>query len=240
MNRLEVRSAVLECEGCNLNASSDGPVPFVGTGSSGVAVMGEAPSVSDVEAGKPFTGMAGELLRGLIKEAGFDPDSIFYMNTVSCLPVRASEHLPGRSRAPLQTEINACSTTRKMQLELADPKWLVLAGNVPLRIYRPHMNIGKVHGRVIFEGALRLFPIYNPVAGVRNPAWREDMRADLSLLARMVEQDDWTLGEPTCVTCGRLPEEGPAPWHWTDDGLPYCNMHIKRGAWNSDPSEPML
>lgn len=224
MNRLEVRAAVLDCEGCPPNACSDGIVPFAGKASSGLAVMGEAPTLDDLASGRPFSGQAGELLRTLVKtEAAIDPGEVFWMNAVSCVPMQAS----GKTRAPNKNEVNACSDTRAAQLRLASAKWLVLAGNVALHTFFPSLRIGLVHGRVLHKDGLMLFPIYHPLAAIRNPAWVEDIRTDLSLLGRMIAELDWTLREPTCITCNRGPEEGPGPWRWTDAGLPYCNEHWK-------------
>jgi hypothetical protein len=68
------------------------------------------------------------------------------------------------------------------------------------------------------------FGIYNPAAALRNPAWIQDMRADVELLALLQnKQSIWTSVSNTCVVCS----ETPAEEHWDAQGFPYCERHWK-------------
>lgn len=220
MSRLDVRSQVLNCSNCQLNAGCTSPVPFKGPSPARLAVLGEAPTSVDDACGKPFSGKAGELLHGLLADAGFEPDECMWVLAVACIPLQTT----GRLRSPLIDEINACSDNRAAQLRLADPQVVLLVGNVPLGIYRPDMRIGVAHGRAIRRSGRTFFPIFHPEAALRNPAWIDDIRADLSLLTEMESTGNWTLGIKTCVKCGRETDGTLRD----KDGITYCPDHRRQ------------
>lgn len=222
MNRLEVLNQVLLCESCDLPSRCSGPVPFSGPAPTDVAILGEAPGAQEDKAGKPFVGRAGQLMRTALALAGFDPDSLFWCNTVSCYPTRED----GRGRTPFEAEINACSNNRAAQLQISGASWVVMTGNVPLRAYRPDLRIGKAHGRPLAFPTFVGFPVYHPAAALRNPVWASDLRADLATLKKMVDAGPgWPgLVPQTCIWC-----DAPAVQGIVDgQGVPYCPAHVKR------------
>lgn len=228
LQRLEVRADIVSCDRCEIASRARAPVPFVGPTPNKIAVLGEAPGKEEDKKGRPFCGPAGRLLQEVLAETGWDPYEITYINTVSCWPTRTD----GRGRTPSPSEINACSDHRERQLQLTDARWIVVTGNVPLKAYRPDLRIGKMHGRPLLKEpnnmAIVLLPVYHPAAVLRNPAWRKDLQADLTLYRKMVEADDWAgLAPDTCVVCGVREEDEVVAWHWDSQAVPYCDLHWK-------------
>jgi len=72
---------------CNLCTLKDEPfVPPSGRYDAALVCVGEAPGATEVELGKPFVGMAGQLLDIAIAEAGSDPLDTYRTNAVLCRP----------------------------------------------------------------------------------------------------------------------------------------------------------
>jgi DNA polymerase-1 len=86
---------------CDLCTLKDEPfVPPSGKFDAHLVCVGEAPGSTEVEEGKPFVGMSGQLLDIAIQEGGGDPEDTYRTNVVMCRP-------PG-NRTPHDNEINCC------------------------------------------------------------------------------------------------------------------------------------
>lgn len=213
--RIGVREQVKGCTGCPLHRSCSGPVPFHGPVGATVAVLGEAPGKQEDKVGRPFVGPAGQLLRRLLFEAGIDPDSLAWLNTVSCFP----------NRTPTAKEIDACAPNRLAQLEVLAPTHLLVAGGVALATIRPDLKITQVHGRLFSDIPGRwVFPVHHPSAALRNPALAGTLAKDLAKWASTIESDrPWQHVSLSCLVCGRLADR------YDPDGLGWCEGHLARG-----------
>lgn len=220
MQRFEVRERVLTCTSCGLHELCRAPVPFFGPAPNYLAVMGEAPGAREDEAGQPFVGPAGELLRECLRAAAIDPDRVFWVNAVSCWPHR-------ENHTPTSAEVNACSGNLAAQLELADPSWVCLLGGVALSTVRSDLKISRARGHVLLAGRRRYFVAFHPSYALRNARGEEFLRRDLQALAFMLTADDWVPAvNDACVICGTDPETlGEHDLHLRFDemGAPYCS-----------------
>lgn len=217
MNKLDVREQVITCTACALHKRCTAPVPWSGPVPARIAVLGEAPGRQEDEAGEPFVGPAGRLLRDGLTNVGLDVTSIAFINTASCWPRKED----GKGRAPLPAEVEACAANREAQLDLVGARFVLLTGNVPLQAYRWDLKITKARAHPFDRNGRRHFPIFHPAAILRNPGWRRDFDADLMLFAKMLQDDDF-MPEPTCVYCAR-DEEQIEWWRFDDEGIPYCD-----------------
>lgn len=87
------------------------PEPFVpssGNPDSKYVVLGEAPGATEVEEGRPFTGMSGTLLRAAFEQAGANLDDAFCANVVCCRPPN--------NRTPTDYEILCCAPRLRAEL----------------------------------------------------------------------------------------------------------------------------
>lgn len=225
--RLHLRDQILNCSSCPLHKDVDSPVPFAGPSPTRVAVMGEAPAELEQKECKPFVGPAGSRLQALMKGVGIDLASIFWLNSVSCMPFHE-----GRGRAPINNEIQACEKNRMDQLRLSGAEWVLLTGNIPLQVFRPDLRIGKARGRpflLVRHGIqMKAFPVFHPSAVLRNPKWEPDLVSDLRAFKHILDMDPGTpLAEicwTTCVVCDEADEE----WTFDEDGMVYCRNCIKK------------
>ncbi len=176
-----VRGDIISCTRCPRHHK--GPVPFSGPAPSPFMLLGDAPSALDDRVGKPFVGNMGKELTVWFVDARLPPlNQWFAANVVSCRP--AGEKIDPAA-------ITNCASHLRAQLELCDPRWVLLLGAVALGAVGLKGKLGDVHGRVIdvpygpFKGR-RVLATYHPRAGFHDPKKTATMQNDLAVLAGLI------------------------------------------------------
>ncbi len=145
-----------------------------------VAVIGQAPGRSEDASGRPFIGISGRLLTRLLLTAGLHREQAYITSVV--------QFFPYRNRMPSDKEIALCRGFLYRQLEIIDPKLVVVAGGVALKELLGIGGIMKVHGRLIKRDR-NYFVTLHPAAAVRikknMPLIEEDFRKLGKLLKRL-------------------------------------------------------
>lgn len=114
------------CKRCDLYKGRRNIVIDRGNPSSKVMVIGEAPGENEDIMGKAFVGKAGKMLDEIMKAISLETDrDMLIANIVKCKP-------PG-NRSPLREEVSACVPYLHKQIELMQPKVIVLLGAVALK-----------------------------------------------------------------------------------------------------------
>jgi uracil-DNA glycosylase len=111
------------------------PKPFM--------LIGQAPGLTEYQQGKPFSGRAGTDLRRLFADCGCGPDDfdrlVHSSAVVSCFPGSKLVQKADRSRRedlkPSSSMIGNCSSFLWAQLEIVNPKVIILLGGTPLKAY---------------------------------------------------------------------------------------------------------
>jgi len=125
-----------------------------------VVLVGEAPGAQEDAAGRPFVGRAGQLLDGVLAEAGLDRGAVAVLNVLKCRP-------PG-NRAPRPEEVAHCRPWLQRQLALLAPRVVVPLGlTATVWFLGRGVTLGAVRGRVHEVGGLRVLPTYHPSAALR-------------------------------------------------------------------------
>jgi DNA polymerase len=151
-------------------------VPGEGPASAAVVIIGEAPGAKEDAAGRPFVGAAGKRLDALLAEAGLVRDEVFITNVV--------KGRPPKNRDPKAPEVAHHWPWLEEQLALIKPKLLVPLGRHALARFAPEAKIGEVHGTVVEDDGLRLFPLYHPAAALHNPTLKATLVQDAQALGR--------------------------------------------------------
>ena len=117
---------VLNCTACDLSKTrtnvvfGHGPIPC------NAMIIGEGPGEQEDLEGKPFIGRAGQLLTKILDSVGINRETdIFIANTVKCRPPE--------NRTPLSDEITSCKPYLIRQIQLVQPKVLILLGAPALK-----------------------------------------------------------------------------------------------------------
>jgi uracil-DNA glycosylase family 4 len=185
------KDTVRSCEQCDLCQNrtnvvfGSGPIPC------NLMIIGEGPGEQEDIQGEPFVGRAGKLLTSILESVGIQRDSdVFIANTVKCRPPN--------NRTPEQAEIEACKPYLIRQIQLVQPKILLLLGTPSLKtILEESLTITKVRGTWYkatvnyMDEPLYIMPLFHPSYLLRNsskekgkPKWLtwQDMKEVASAL----------------------------------------------------------
>lgn len=223
-DRLELMAQVVECEACALHTQCTAPVfmstpttvstfPAVAGFVPKIAILGEAPGEQEDIKGKPFIGPAGEMLRGHLKAVGIDPDSVSYVNAVSCYP----------HGTPEWEHVHACAANREAQLALSGATHVLCVGKVATKSIEPALELKHGRARPFLVGGRVYFATYHPAAALRNGNYEQEMADDIRVFAEMVQSgpEDWL--NYVRLTCSACPKN--AGWI-QESGLAWCLEHL--------------
>ncbi len=133
--------------------------------------IGEGPGADEDREGVAFVGEAGKLLTRIIEAMGFQRGEVYIANIVKCRPPR--------NRNPEPEEAAACLPYLKRQIELVQPKVIVLLGAVPLLYLMDVRGITRNHGRWMKYGDIDVMPTFHPAFLKRKPEAKRDVWEDM-------------------------------------------------------------
>ena len=167
-----LRTECASCMNCRLGSTRTNMVFADGNPHAELMFIGEGPGADEDATGVPFVGRAGELLSRMIAAMTFDRKTeTCIANIVKCRP-------PG-NRNPADDEAAACMPYLKRQIELVNPKVIVLLGAVPLLYLFNLKGIMRLRGRWLDYNGIPVMPTYHPAFLLRNPPAKKDAWADL-------------------------------------------------------------
>jgi DNA polymerase len=151
-----------------------------------VMIVGEAPGREEDLEGRPFVGRAGQLLDRMLDAIGLSrshpsPEQAVYITNV--LPWR-----PPANRTPDAAEIEMFLPFLARHVELADPDFLVLMGNVPCQALLGRAGITRIRGQWADVAGRPALPMFHPAYLLRNPAAKREAWADLLMLTARLKE----------------------------------------------------
>ena len=171
---------VKECTRCSLYETATNPVPGEGNPNAELVCVGEAPGAKEDETGRPFIGLAGQLLTKILAAIDLTREQVFICNVL--------KHRPPGNRNPLPEEVEACSPYLIRQLELIKPKVIVAFGTFAAQtLLNTKTPLGKLRGLVHQYHGIPLVVTYHPAALLRNPAWKRPTWEDVKLARRILD-----------------------------------------------------
>jgi len=147
-------------------------------------IIGEAPGAEEDSEGKPFLGAAGQILDGLLAEAGLSRKSAYITNVVKCRPIKQRENHPPTNRSPASTEIAACWNYLESQIALVRPRVIVALGATAVaRLLGPGSQVGVNRGQGHSHGTIPVVATYHPspLSLNRQPGRKVMIGKDLAL-----------------------------------------------------------
>lgn len=123
----DVRAAAEECRACARADERQQVVFGFGAPDTPLMLVGEAPSATDDDTGKPFTGPAGRLLDELLAEHGLHRRQLWITNLVRCYAGRLRD---GRqeNRPVKAGELSACAVWLEQELRFVNPRVILAVG----------------------------------------------------------------------------------------------------------------
>ncbi len=165
------------CHKCTLAETRQNFVFGEGNPTASLVVIGEAPGAEEDASGRPFVGRSGQLLDKILLAAGFRREEVYICNILKCRP-------PG-NRNPLDNEIKSCMPWLLGQLEIIQPKVILMMGKVAANtILNNTLSLGSMRGKLIKWKGYDCFITYHPAALLRNPNWKRGCWEDIQVMMR--------------------------------------------------------
>jgi len=172
----KLHQEIKNCKKCPLWKLRKNAVPGEGPANAKIFICGQAPGVEEDKTGRPFIGKAGKFLNELLKIASIEREKVFITSPLKCLPQ------PPPNRKPKKEEIEACLPYLKRQIEIINPKYFILLGEVAFSVFFPKEKLTDFRGKWIEKDGKFYFPTYHPAAGLRFPKIRKILEKDFQNL----------------------------------------------------------
>lgn len=177
MNLEELNSSAQNCQKCPLCTNRKNVVFGEGSPTADLMFIGEAPGDDEDQQGRPFVGQAGELMTKMIAAMQFTREEVYITNIVKCRPPK--------NRNPLPEEADICLQYLQRQIELIQPKAIVVLGAVPLKYLLNKVGITRLRGQWDSYKGIKVMPTFHPAYLVRNPAAKGATWSDLQQVMKL-------------------------------------------------------
>jgi uracil-DNA glycosylase len=174
----KLHQEIKNCKKCPLWKTRKNVVPGEGPVNAKVILVGQAPGAMEDLKGVPFCGRSGKFLDNLLKIAEIDRKNIFITSPIKCFPPK--------NRKPKKEEIKACLPYLKKQIEIINPKYFILLGEVAFSVFFPHEKLKDFRGKWIEKNNKEFFVTYHPAAGLRFPKIRKILEKDFKKIKRLL------------------------------------------------------
>lgn len=142
-----------------------------------ILFIGQNPGAHEDTTGRPFVGKAGKKLMELADSINLvtSDTMVGFTNIVRCLTPD--------NRPPTGQEIQACSRWMQVELDMAEPKVVLLLGNTAIPMAFGNKKIGQVAGSARAMGSTIYIACYHPAAILhkKSAAIRDSIITSLTL-----------------------------------------------------------
>lgn len=168
------------CNKCGLHATRNQSVFSRGTGSSGLAFIGEGPGEEEDRLGQPFVGPAGQLLDRMIAAMQLERDAVYVCNIVKCRPPK--------NRKPDVDEMSRCMPFLIEQLAVIKPRIIVALGATAVQgLLGTTEGITRLRGQwKLYRGQIPVMPTFHPAYLLRQPQAKREVWKDLQEVLRQL------------------------------------------------------
>ncbi len=173
----EVREELGDCRRCKLHSTRTNIVFGAGTPNARLVFVGEGPGRDEDLQGKPFVGLAGQLLTKIIQAIQLTREEVYIANIIKCRP-------PG-NRNPEPDEIRACEPFLIKQLQAIRPQLICALGTFAAQtLLKTEEKISLLRGRFHQYQGIPLMPTYHPAYLLRNPQFKRDVWEDMKKIKK--------------------------------------------------------
>ena len=159
------------CNRCPLHQTRKNIVFGTGNPQANLMFIGDSPGIEEDDQGIPFVGEVGQRLTKMINAMQFTRSDVYITNIIKCKSPK--------NRNPEQKEADTCIAFLKRQIELIQPKVIVLFGPIPLQFLMHKKNITNHRGHWMDYKGIKVMPTFHPQYLKFNPDSRKDVWNDL-------------------------------------------------------------
>ncbi len=180
-------AAVRAFEGCALKRTATNTVIGDGNPQARLMIVGEAPGAEEDRQGLPFVGPAGRLLDRMLAAIGLDRSAVYITNMLPWRP-------PG-NRSPTAEELAICQPFLERQIELIQPRILVLVGGIAAKaLLNRREGITRLRGQWFpfatprLEGTVQATATFHPAYLLRTPSAKREVWRDLLAIDEKIRE----------------------------------------------------
>jgi len=179
----DVADEAASCTRCRLSEGRNSVVFGSGSASADLIFIGEGPGAEEDRQGLPFVGRAGELLTRIIKAIDLKREEVYIANIVKCRPPS--------NRDPRPDEVAACREYLEQQIDLIEPRVIVLLGKVAAQtLLGNDLPLGRMRGQWYRVRGVETRVTYHPAALLRNTGFKRPTWEDMQIVRdRLAESE---------------------------------------------------
>jgi DNA polymerase len=170
---------VAVCRKCPQLADTRTQTVFgVGSPTTRLMFVGEAPGFDEDRLGEPFVGRAGQLLTDMItKGMGLTRDQVYIANVLKCRPPE--------NRSPAIEECANCQGYLEQQIAIIRPEFLCLLGRVAAStLLDTTLAMSQLRGKWQRYRGIPTIITYHPAYLLRKPDYKKEAWEDLQMLMK--------------------------------------------------------
>lgn len=158
----ELAQTVSNCRACGLCKHRHQAVLGVGDRQADWLFIGEGPGAEEDARGEPFVGQAGKLLDNMLASISLKRgENVYIANAVKCRPEG--------NRTPHADEMASCRPFLMRQIELIQPKLIVLLGRAAVHsVLKEDKSLASMRKKTFRLGNIPVLVSYHPAYLLRN------------------------------------------------------------------------
>ena len=178
---LEALSKIVSvCTKCRLHQGRRNTVFGEGNPKAALMFVGEAPGRDEDIQGRPFVGLAGQLLTKIIESIGLKRQDVYIANILKCRPPE--------NRPPEPDEVQMCQPYLFAQIEEIGPKILcVLGRSAATVLVRKEGSISALRGQFTDFQGIPVMTTFHPAYLLRNPSAKRLVWEDMKKIKAYLE-----------------------------------------------------
>ncbi|MDE1845728.1 MAG: NUDIX domain-containing protein [Candidatus Micrarchaeota archaeon] len=146
-------------------------VPGDGPVDAKTMVLGQAPGANEDIQLKPFIGRSGKVLDRMLRLAGIKRENVYI---TSCV-----QFFPPKNRGPTDWEVELCRGFLLRQIEIINPKNIILLGNFACNAMLGYDKVTQNHGKVVKKEGRNFLIAFHPAMALRSS----------KVVGRLMEED---------------------------------------------------
>jgi uracil-DNA glycosylase family 4 len=187
----ELKKEVERCQRCDLCKTRIKTVFGEGDSDAKLMFVGEGPGYEEDKQGRPFVGVAGELLTKIILAMGLTREKVYIANIVKCHPLKIPDpYLRNNDRPPNKQEIENCLPFLKKQIMIIRPRIICCLGSTATSVLTKREEpISELRGKIFkYEenNGIEIIPTYHPAALLRNPSLKPLVWKDMKVIMKIL------------------------------------------------------
>ncbi|HVA82781.1 MAG TPA: uracil-DNA glycosylase family protein [Candidatus Aquilonibacter sp.] len=146
-------------------------VPGDGPVDAKTMLIGQAPGANEDILKKPFIGRSGKVLDRMLEIAGLKREKVYI---TSCV-----QFFPPKNRGPTDDEVALCKEFLMRQIEIINPKNIILLGNFATNNLLGFDKVSQNHGKVVKKDGRNFLIAFHPAMALRSS----------KVVAKLMEED---------------------------------------------------